>query len=618
MHPRVLSTGAAALCAGILCVAAVKAPPPGQPQRVWALSPMYQMTDVSPDGKLAVYVDWTTDGNLMVRDLATGATRDLTKKTLKKDEAEPAAQFSPDSKRIYYDWTNSTDNTDQIRMVGIDGSDMKTLYRAQMPGTGLWPAMWTADGASILMWISRFDSTHKKKSSGSALLPAAGGTPRPIPGGGSADAISLDGRFFAGTVRGNDHDIVITSATDGKEVSRVTNPSNVRAIRFTADGFVFTSERGGSPGLWKQTLSSGRPQGDAHLVRGDLWRLHAGDPGIWFDAVGRLYYEVNAGDRDVYLVNFDPETGRTRSQPLPLSKAPGEDYFGPQFSPDGKYVAMTKREQGHDGPPKIVIRSLMGDEVREFPIAGTNRQAYGVLWIPGSQALAVSVFDSTFHSHVVRLDLASGEKRVLASNGPSSIAFSPDGRTLYYAPSGVGNTVAGQIMARDLASGGEHPAYSAPRGEVAHASAVSRDGKIMIVALARSLHEHPYRILAVTIATGAVHNLSAAVPAADSGNGGQRALGFTADQSAELLLAPKLGDAAHTLTLWRVPLNGGTAAELGPAPKALEFNERQPSGPWLSPDATRLVYVGGDLKTELWKIDDPAIRAELAVHPAAP
>src|SRR5262249_43226834 len=161
--------------------------------------------------------------------------------------------------------------------------------------------------------------------------------------------------------------------------------------------------------------------------------------------------------------------------------------------------------------------------------------------------------------HVVRLDLASGEKRVLATNEPSSVAFSPDGRTMYYVPSGRGNAIAAQIMARDVASGSEHPVYTAPRGNAAHATAVSRDGKTMMVPLALSLRAQPHRILAVPIATGAVSDLSTAVPAADTGHGGQHALGFTADQSAELLLAPKLGDAAHTLTIWRVPLGGGTA-----------------------------------------------------------
>jgi hypothetical protein len=104
------------------------------------------------------------------------------------------------------------------------------------------------------------------------------------------------------------------------------------------------------------------------------------------------------------------------------------------------------------------------------------------------------------------------------------------------------------------------------------------------------------------------------VPSADTANGGQHALGFTPDLTAQILLAPKLGDPAHTLTLWRVPLAGGGATELGPAPRGIEFNGRQTFGSWLSPDATRLVYIGGSLKTELWAIDEPTVRAELATR----
>jgi dipeptidyl aminopeptidase/acylaminoacyl peptidase len=318
-----------------------------------------------------------------------------------------------------------------------------------------------------------------------------------------------------------------------------------------------------------------------------------------------------AGDRDAYMVNIDAETGRTRSQPMPLSKNPGEDYFSPQFSLDGKYVAMTTRPS--NGPRAVLIRSLSGDEVRRFPLANV-RHAYGAQWIPGSQALAVSVFDSSGSQNLVRLDLVTGAQSMLVKQGGvAPVAFSPDGRTVYYAPHAKTDPVAPRIVARELASGAERAVYSAPRGSSVLASMVSRDGTTLIVGLVHTLREHPYKILAVSIATGAVRDLSAAVSGADTANGGQRALGFNADLTAQILLAPKL-NAAHTLTMWRVPLAGGAATELGPAPKGIEFNNRQTAGSWLSPDATRLVYVGGSLQTELWVIDEPAVRAELATR----
>ena len=606
MKLKALAAGSAALCVAVVCLIAAHAPMSRAPQRLWSLSTYDQLFDISPDGRLAAYIDWKTGGNLVVRDLATGATHALTNKTGGEDEAE-IARFSPDGKRIVFNWWDSKTRLDEFRTIGPDGSDLKPVYRSPSLYTGLWPAMWTADGASILLWVSRFDSSHAKKSSSLALLPATGDTPRLIPGDALGNAaISPDGRFIAGTKRGT-HDVVIISAADGKEVSRVESAADVVPIRFTADGLVFSSERGGSPGIWKQPVRNGKPHGEPHLVRGDLWGLSQ----VFLDATGRLYYLINAGDRDAYLVNIDAQTGRTRSQPLPLSKDPGVDYSSPQFSPDGKYVAMIATPAGKS--QEVLIRSLSGDEVRRFPVIA--RLATSAQWIPGSQALALTVFDSVLSQNLVRLDLVSGERTVLLKQeGFSPVTFSPDGRTVYYSPHRRDDTVAPRIVARELASATERVVYSAPPGSSALASAVSRDGKTLMVALVHALRQPPYRILAVSLASGAVRDLSAAAPGADTANGGPRSLGFTADLSAQILLAPKLGDAAHTLTLWRVPLAGGTATELGPAPKGIEFNGRQTSGSWLSPDATRLVYIGGSLKTELWAIDEPAVRAELATR----
>ena len=274
----------------------------------------------------------------------------------------------------------------------------------------------------------------------------------------------------------------------------------MRLIRYLADGLVYVSARGGSPGVWKQPLSNGKARGEPRLVRGDLWRLFAGDKGVWLDAAGRLYYEINAGDRDAYMVSLDAQTGHTRSQPLALSKDPGTDYQGPQFSPDGKYVAVIARPSGKS--QEVLIRSLSGDEVRRFPVLG--RVGLSAQWIPGSQALALTVFDSSFSQNLVRLDLVSGAQSVLLKQGGMSpVAFSPDGRTVFYSPHARNDAVAPQVVARELASGSEHAVYTAPRGSSVIASAVSRDGKTLMVALVHSLRQHPYKILAVSIASGA-------------------------------------------------------------------------------------------------------------------
>ena len=68
MKLKALAVGSAAIC-GAVCLIAARAPITRPPQRLWSLSSHYQLYDISPDGKLAVYIDWSTDGNLVVRDL---------------------------------------------------------------------------------------------------------------------------------------------------------------------------------------------------------------------------------------------------------------------------------------------------------------------------------------------------------------------------------------------------------------------------------------------------------------------------------------------------------------------------------------------------------------------
>ena len=82
-------------------------------------------------------------------------------------------------------------------------------------------------------------------------------------------------------------------------------------------------------------------------------------------------------------------------------------------------------------------------------------------------------------------------------------------KTVYYTPHARTDSVVPRVVARELGSGAERAVYSAPRGSSVLASHASRDGKTLMVALVHKLREHPYKILAVSIASGAVRDLSA-------------------------------------------------------------------------------------------------------------
>ena len=106
----------------------------------------------SPDGR---YVSVQRgDGNLAVRDLTTGENRDITDDG-NVWEAGPkrfcesySFTWSPDGKQIAYSWNNEGSN--ELRIIGPDGSKPRVLYRSEDPALGIVPSDWSQNGKSIL------------------------------------------------------------------------------------------------------------------------------------------------------------------------------------------------------------------------------------------------------------------------------------------------------------------------------------------------------------------------------------------------------------------------------------------------------------------------------------
>ena len=86
---------------------------------------------VSPDGRYLSFVDWMT-GDLAIRELATGTNRRLTNKGSWQQSPEFAlfSKWSPDSRRIVYQWYNK-DEIYELRVFHIQDSTARTFYRNQ-------------------------------------------------------------------------------------------------------------------------------------------------------------------------------------------------------------------------------------------------------------------------------------------------------------------------------------------------------------------------------------------------------------------------------------------------------------------------------------------------------
>jgi Tol biopolymer transport system component len=601
-----LLAGAGTLVA-LTSIAALR--PSASAERVWQPTTDQDLYDVSPDGELVAFIDLKT-GNLMVHDLASGEDRDVTRKgtTQQNPDEADGGVFSSDGRLLAYNWLQQKPRQYSLRVIGVDGSGMRTLY--SKPGVSVWPFAFTNGGV-----LAAFDSTNKRRWL--AIVPATGGTPKFLkalePDNSQfAIVLSPDNKYFAYTIHvpGADRkrDIVIASANDGTGVAQLRNPADDVPRRWNKDGsLIFMSDRGGSPGLWSQPMSGGKPNGAAKLLRGDLWRVSD----LFVTNDGRLIYNLQAGDRDVMSAGFDAASGVALGQPVGVSGKSGERYSNAQFSPDGKYIAFMKREREGLQYNKLVIRSLSSDDVREFlPRMNVPRAP---TWIPGQQALVLRGGGKDGTPDLFRLDLRTGEATELVANTDSPVAISPDGKTMYYSPFAFGDSALRRMVARDLASGRERTVYTAPAGSYIPAHSVSRDGKTLIAMSSGFAHARPgqpHGIIAIDLTTGAARSITSGIPF-DSTTQSLRAMGFTNDQRSFIVMVvgrtpPKAE------SMWRVPLTGGSAVAIGRAPADLELNGAGTAGAWLNGDATRLAYVAGTIRNELWMLDDPALRAQIA------
>jgi Tol biopolymer transport system component len=600
-HPAQTQTAAPVRLASIVPSAASKTSRTSQDvtqRRLWNQPPDAEIYDISPDGRLIGYIDWET-GDLAVRDLQTGTSRKLTRNCCYAstgDEVE-SVLFSPDGRQIAFQWWDAKTRMDELRVISIDGTGERTLLRSD---DSCWPEAWTPDGKHILTYYR--DSL--------VLVSTTGGPNRKLRGNlqwWRKYEISRDGRYVVASVsRRNGEprtDLHILNLQTDRASVLLRNSAFTTPVGWTRDGrLVFASERGGTPGIWALRVVDGRAQGEPALIRGDLWNMDA----LTMSADGRVFYEVNSGDRDVFTAAFDPATGRVQSQPRSVTNAPGGNSWSPQWSPDGRYIGYV-RSVPHE-KARISVRSVEGDEVRELRPGLNNIRHF--TWLPDGQTMMVAGRSDSSGWKLFRFDLRTG-KTTQEVAVPTVPAFSKDGRFMYYVPElpNRDSVTATRLIERDLTNGKEREVYVAS-GNVRMGAvfALVDDGRTALVQFGPRRTGgggSPAGFLAVSIQTGSARDLTAGIVMDSTTDPRMRAISITPDGGSVLVTIAKRGQPVWT-QLWRVPLAGGAARRLADLPN-IPGNGRQPPHTMLSPDGRRILYLAGHLATELWVLSDPQL-----------
>ena len=124
-------------------------------RRVWATYLDIE-GNVSPNGRYLPLED--EFHNLVVRDLISGNNLRLTHNQVPKEQGDfHDADISPDNRWVAYSWHNP-DGSRDLRVVGLDGSRRRVLYR-HADVVRIRPFGWTPDGTQILARFRRADRT---------------------------------------------------------------------------------------------------------------------------------------------------------------------------------------------------------------------------------------------------------------------------------------------------------------------------------------------------------------------------------------------------------------------------------------------------------------------------
>jgi RNA polymerase sigma-70 factor (ECF subfamily) len=560
----------------------------------------------SPDGRYFSFMTW--DGNLVVRDLTTGEERDVIndgnrnpRKPGPKRSCE-ASTWSPDSKQIAYQW--KSDDCNELRIIGLDGSKPRVLYRSEEPALGIRPWDWSQDGKFILGGRGESD---RYASCDIVLISVADGSMRTLKSPKEHEwlafrmCLSPDGRYVAyaraAEKYGNLDVFLLATDGSGEEVrlSGHTDSGDGSPV-WAPDGksIVFRYNRGpeGNTSLWLTRVADGRPKGEPQLVMEFVGYVHPKG----FTREGSLYYDISSAPRGhIYVASLDMETGEVESQPTRI-RCEGPNW-NPAWSPDGKSLAYMS---GRDSPkkargPTLVIRSMETGKEREIHIETFVAAAIPLRWSPDGRSILCGNW-----SNPILIDVQTDNVTIMEFHRGMKVWYpewSRDGKTIFYNFCHSDKEAEfSRIGAYDLGTGKHRELYTGGNGE--SYLVVSPDGQ----ELAFTFSDKGYKALKVIPTAGG----EAGEILGLRNEGGESfehvsPVAWTPDGRYLLFVRGKHssdGSRIGLQELWRISAEGGESQKL----MELESGLRMSS---LHPDGQRIVYAEmGPEYRELWVMEN--------------
>jgi len=529
--------------------------------------------EISPDGRYITYVDWNT-GDLAVQEFTTGKKHYLTHKGSwdKSNAMAWNSRWSPDGKYIAYDWWDcDKPYFVGIRIASFDGSETRTAYQVSQEDDVSFVLGWSPDGKYLLAGIRNSSWVNKL-----ALISVDDGSLRILKTFEFKSKLinanfSPDGKYiiYERPQEENllNNDMYLLSIDERKEMPLITHPADDRLLGCASDGksVLFASDRRGTVDAWLLQLEDGEIKGTPRLIKKSLEGIEP----LGFTDKGSFYYVSPKSERNVYIANIDPETGKVIDAPKRHIKYIGKASHSPAYSPDGKYLAyISERGTGRKSRFVICVRNLETGEDQEFFPGHVNLM--DLKWSPDSRSLLsrasdrpVTDFGSEFFNYIIcKVDTKTGMTETVTQSKEDknnkitrlihSVDWSSDGQSIFYVADNEKENIF-RLIKRNLQSGIEETLYSVSKEFFI--ISLSPDGK-WIAFIDHDRKKYPIRILKVMpSAGGEIQDLSSIK--VDVGI----LICCTWSPGGKYILYQKPG--ADLSELWRIPFSGGKSQKLG-------------------------------------------------------
>ena len=343
----------------------------------WAeISPVW-----SPEGKYIAFLRFSRDraeDGIYIASAFGGSERRVY--PLQSAHSTKEIDWSPDGKYLSFAERNSPSEASSVYLLSLDTLEKHALTFPPRGILGDSDPVFSPDGKTVAFLRDSLDTQEIY------LVSSEGGTPRQV---------TFDNRMIEG----------ISWNSDGRDI-------------------IFSSNRGGTPSLWRIPASGGNAE-----------RLPAGSGGRAVRPTvarkgNRMAYTNLTYSSDIWRAELSVAGAKPTAPAKFITSTELEE--GPQYSPDGKHIVFQSTRTGNyeiwrcdpDGSNLVQLTHFAG------PLTGTPR------WSPDSRQIT---FDTrpAGHSHVFVINAEGGQPRQLtfgeSENGTAS--WSADGKFIYFASS---------------------------------------------------------------------------------------------------------------------------------------------------------------------------------------